>query len=86
MSLADVRFLCDLYGVSPGEQDRLLSLTRESRRRSWWQQYGLDDSVATYVGLEDAAVAIQQYETSLVPPPLQTEDYGLGKGEFDHLG
>lgn len=75
VSVADVRFLCDLYEVSGEERDRLLSLTRESRRRSWWQQYGLDDSVATYVGLEDAAVAIQQYETSLVPPLLQTEDY-----------
>ena len=75
VSVADVRFLCDLYEVSREERDRLLSLTRESRRRSWWQQYGLDDSVATYVGLEDAAVAIQQYETSLVPPLLQTEDY-----------
>lgn len=75
VSLADVRFLCDLYEVSARERDRLLSLTRESRRRSWWQQYGLDDSVATYVGLEDAAVAIQQYETSLIPPLLQTEDY-----------
>ena len=75
VSVADVRFLCDLYEVSREERDRLLSLTRESRRRSWWQQYGLADSVATYVGLEDAAVAIQQYETSLVPPLLQTEDY-----------
>ena len=75
VSVADVRFLCDLYEVSREERDRLLALTRESRRRSWWQQYGLDDSVATYVGLEDAAVAIQQYETSLVPPLLQTEDY-----------
>ena len=75
VSVADVRFLCDLYEVSRQERDRLLSLTRESRRRSWWQQYGLPDSVATYVGLEDAAVAIQQYETSLVPPLLQTEDY-----------
>ena len=33
------------------------------------------DSVATYVGLEDAAVSIHQYETSLVPPLLQTEQY-----------
>ena len=75
VSLADVRFLCELYEVGTEERDRLLRLARESRRRSWWQQYGLDDSVATYVGLEDAAVAIQQYETSLVPPLLQTEDY-----------
>jgi transcriptional regulator with XRE-family HTH domain len=75
VSVADVRFLCDLYGVSGEERERLLTLTRDSKRRSWWQQYGLPESLATYIGLEDAAVSIQQYETSLVPPLLQTEDY-----------
>ena len=75
VSVNDIRVLCDLYQVTAEERERLLSLARESRRRSWWQQYGLDESVATYVGLEDAAVAIQQYETSLVPPLLQTEAY-----------
>jgi transcriptional regulator with XRE-family HTH domain len=75
VSVADVRFLCDLYQVSTEERDRLLVLTRESKRRSWWQQYGLPDSLATYVGLEDAAQSIHQYETSLVPPLLQTEEY-----------
>ena len=52
VSVADVRFLCDLYQVSSEERDRLLNLTRESKRRSWWQQYGLPESVATYIGLE----------------------------------
>jgi transcriptional regulator with XRE-family HTH domain len=75
VSVADVRYLCDLYRVSAEERDRLLNLTRESKRRSWWQQYGLPESLATYIGLEDAAVSIHQYETSLVPPLLQTEDY-----------
>lgn len=75
VSVADVRFLCDLYQVSSEERDRLLNLTRESKRRSWWQQYGLPESVATYIGLEDAAVSIHQYETSLIPGLLQTEDY-----------
>jgi transcriptional regulator with XRE-family HTH domain len=75
VSVADLRFLCDLYAASPEERDRLLVLTRESKRRSWWQQYGLPESLATYIGLEDAAVSIQQYETSIVPPLLQTEDY-----------
>jgi transcriptional regulator with XRE-family HTH domain len=75
VSLADVRFLCELYEVGAEERDRLLRLARESRRRSWWQQYGLPESLATYIGLEDAAVSIHQYETSLVPPLLQTEDY-----------
>ena len=75
VSVADVRFLCDLFRVSTEERDRLLNLTRESKRRSWWQQYGLPESLATYIGLEDAAVSIHQYETSLVPALLQTEDY-----------
>jgi transcriptional regulator with XRE-family HTH domain len=75
VSVADVRFLCDLYRVSTEERDRLLNLTRESKRRSWWQQYDLPDTIATYVGLEDAALSIHQYETSFVPALLQTEEY-----------
>ncbi|MFL6129530.1 MAG: helix-turn-helix domain-containing protein [Mycobacteriales bacterium] len=75
VSVADVRFLCDLYRVSAEERDRLLNLTRESKRRSWWQRYGLPESVTTYIGLEDAAVSIHQYETSIVPALLQTEEY-----------
>lgn len=75
VSLADVRFLCDLYQVSPEERDRLILLTRESKRRSWWQEYGLPESVATYVGLEDSATSIHQYDTSLIPGLLQTERY-----------
>ena len=35
-----------LRRCSGADRDRLLVLTRESRRRSWWQQYGLPDSVA----------------------------------------
>jgi transcriptional regulator with XRE-family HTH domain len=75
VSLADVRFLCDLYQVSPEERDRLILLTRESKRRSWWQEYGLPESVATYVGLEDSATSIHQYDTSVIPGLLQTETY-----------
>ena len=75
VSIPDVRALCDIYEVSSEDRDRLLALTRESRRRSWWQEYGLPDSLATYIGLEDAAISIHQYETSVVPGLLQTEDY-----------
>lgn len=77
VNINDIRVLCDVYGVSAQERDRLLTLARESRRRSWWQQYGLPESLATYVGLEDAAVSIHQYETSLVPGLLQTREYAL---------
>lgn len=74
-SLRDVKDLSDVYEVSPDERERLMTLARDSRRRSWWQQYDLPDTLATYVGLEAAAVSIHQYETSLVPPLLQTEEY-----------
>lgn len=72
-SLRDVRDLCDLYEVSPEERERLMTLARDSRKRSWWQQYDLPYS--TYVGLEASAVGILQYTTSIVPGLLQTEDY-----------
>ncbi len=75
ISVADVRFLCDTYMVSAEERDRLLSLTRESRKRSWWQQYGLPESLSTYIGLEESAVSILEYESGTVPPLLQTGDY-----------
>jgi transcriptional regulator with XRE-family HTH domain len=75
VSVADVRFLCEMYEVSPEDRERLLALTRESRRRSWWQEYGLPESLATYIGLETEAASILDYETSIVPALLQTEDY-----------
>ena len=75
VSVADLQFLCDLYDASAEDRDRLLRLNRDSKRRSWWQQHGLPDSVATYTGLEDATVSIHQYETSLIPGLLQTEAY-----------
>ena len=75
VSVADVRFLCDLYRVSAEERDRILSLTRESKKRSWWQQYGLPESLATYIGLEESAVSILEYESGTVPALLQTREY-----------
>lgn len=75
VNINDIRVLCDLYQVSTGERERLLTLARESRRRSWWQEYGIPEVVRTYVGLEDSAFSILQYETSLLPPLLQTQAY-----------
>jgi transcriptional regulator with XRE-family HTH domain len=75
VSVVDLRFLCDLYQASTEDRDRMLALSREGRRRSWWQEYGLPDSAQTFTGLEDAAVSMSVYETSFVPALLQTEDY-----------
>lgn len=73
VSLRDVRDLCEIYGADETERDHLAELARESKQRSWWQQYDLP--YGTYIGLEAAASSIHDYECSIVPALLQTETY-----------
>ena len=70
----DIRDLCNLYAVTDqAERDRLMKLARESKLQGWWQSYDL--TYATYVGLEAEAVAISDFQSSVVPGLLQTADY-----------
>ena len=70
----DIRDLCNLYAVTDqAERDRLMKLARESKLQGWWQSYDL--TYATYVGLEAEAVAISDFQSSVVPGLLQTPDY-----------
>jgi transcriptional regulator with XRE-family HTH domain len=76
-TLRDVRDLCSLYDVPEGaERDRLMELARESKRQGWWQvqAQGLD-YFGSYVGLEDGAASMREYESAVVPGLLQTERY-----------
>jgi transcriptional regulator with XRE-family HTH domain len=76
-SLRDVRDLCDLYGVTdPARRERMMTLARQSRQRSWWQEHDhLLPQYSTFIGLEAAAVSIKDYESGIVPGLVQTEDY-----------
>jgi transcriptional regulator with XRE-family HTH domain len=76
-TLRDVRDLCDLYGVEDSTRTRLMSLARQSKERSWWQEvdHQLPAPYSTYIGLETAAVSIKEFESGIVPGLLQTEDY-----------
>jgi transcriptional regulator with XRE-family HTH domain len=70
----DVRDLCDLYGVTgEAERDHMMQLAAEGKQQAWWQSYEL--SYATYVGLEAEAVAIGDFQSSVVPGLLQIADY-----------
>jgi transcriptional regulator with XRE-family HTH domain len=73
-TLRDVRDLCEIYGVT-GESRiaHLMDLAREGKQQGWWQSYDLD--YATYVGLEEAAVALSYFQSSIVPGILQTRGY-----------
>jgi transcriptional regulator with XRE-family HTH domain len=71
----DIRDLCRIYGVTdPAQQGRLTRLAAAGKRQGWWQGYELD-YFATYVGLEEEAVALSYYQSSVVPGLLQTPAY-----------
>ena len=85
----DVRDLCRIYGASAEVEARLLELTRESKQPGWWQDYDeVASRGATYLGLEEAAVSITQYQTIRVPGLLQTADYtrALMRGIVPSMG
>jgi transcriptional regulator with XRE-family HTH domain len=74
-ALRDVRDLANLYGVSVEEREHLMTLAKQSKEQSWWQQIGLPENLTTYADLEAVAVSISHYSTSLVPGLLQTSAY-----------
>ncbi|MBO0758987.1 MAG: helix-turn-helix domain-containing protein [Bradyrhizobiaceae bacterium] len=70
----DIRDLCIVYEITEAaERERLTTLAREGKQRAWWQQY--DPPYATYIGLEAEAVSIREFNTSVLPGLLQSEDY-----------
>jgi transcriptional regulator with XRE-family HTH domain len=73
-TLRDVRDLCAIYGVGDEAQIAdLMELAREGKQQGWWQSYGLD--YATYIGLEEAAISLSYFQSSLIPGILQTPSY-----------
>jgi hypothetical protein len=74
----DVADLLTLYGVAD-EQERaaFLSLAREANVPGWWHDSAdlLPGWFEAYLGLEEAASIIRNYEVQFVPGLLQTADY-----------
>ncbi|WP_285734643.1 helix-turn-helix transcriptional regulator [Nocardiopsis sp. ATB16-24] len=85
-SVMEVSALLQLYGVTGGQREAILTLVRESRLRPWWTEYE-DVLPSAYVGNEAGAVSVQCYAGILVPDLLQVPDYtatvarALGHGE-----
>jgi transcriptional regulator with XRE-family HTH domain len=70
----DIRDVCSLYEVTDeAQRERMLKLAAEGKQAGWWQSYDLPYS--TYVGLEAEAIAISDFQSSVVPGLLQTADY-----------
>jgi transcriptional regulator with XRE-family HTH domain len=78
VTTTDLRALLTQYQVK--DQDLVVKLTelaRESRRSSLSNSYGdvYSQAFSDFLDYEEAAKIIRQFETKLVPGPLQTEDY-----------
>jgi transcriptional regulator with XRE-family HTH domain len=76
----DIRDLCNLYDVTDeAERDRMMTLAREGRRPARWQRYEL--AYATYAELEEEALAISAFQSSVVHGLLHTADYARANHE-----
>ena len=71
----DVPRLAEWYGLGNADAESLVALAEESRRREWWQKVDLPDAYRTYIGMEQVARTISEYNANVVPGLLQTDDY-----------
>ncbi len=72
---AEVEHLAAVYGIPADETAALVTMAREAKQRGWWQSTPIPGTLRTFVGLEQAATTIRQWELALVPGLLQTSDY-----------
>jgi transcriptional regulator with XRE-family HTH domain len=74
----DVRVMLGLYGVADnGVLAGLLKLAKDARQRGWWYSYKdvLLSRFELFLGLESEADTIRDFELSMIPGLLQTDDY-----------
>ncbi|MDT0310523.1 Scr1 family TA system antitoxin-like transcriptional regulator, partial [Streptomyces sp. DSM 44917] len=91
----DVRNMCEIYGASPEMTEALTGLAKETKARGWWHAYGdvIPEGFDLYVGLEEAAVSQDSYQSDIIPGLFQTEGYardvirthtrGIGDAELE---
>ena len=78
ISVSDLRSLLALYQIADeGQVEELVALARAARQRSWFTAFRdiTSPQYVTFVGYETAASIIRQFEPTLIPGQLQTEEY-----------
>ena len=68
-----LREMLDMFGVPFDQWEPYLELCRQSRKRGWWRDFGLNDR--GYVGLEAGASVVSEFSLGVMPGLLQTADY-----------
>jgi transcriptional regulator with XRE-family HTH domain len=74
---AEVDRLLSYFGVTGAQRGSLLELAHAATQTSWWDAYAGDipEPQRELIGLEHGAASILIWQTSIIPPLLQTEDY-----------
>jgi hypothetical protein len=84
----DVEYFLLKYGITdPTEQRRLYDLSRNGRKKGWWQSYAdlLSPGDMDLFGIEEDAEEIENFELILIQGLFQTRDYArnlLYEGPF----
>ncbi|QUH04553.1 helix-turn-helix domain-containing protein [Saccharopolyspora erythraea] len=71
----EVEQLAEFYDVPPENAEALVRMAGEARQKGWWQSSAMPKHLYTFVGLEQAATTIRQFELALVRGLLQTSEY-----------
>ncbi|WGD42721.1 helix-turn-helix domain-containing protein [Streptomyces cathayae] len=74
---SDIDALCRFYATSDELREFLKSLAREAKTRGWWQVHGagVPEWFNIYIGLEQDASTLRQYQCELLPGLMQTAAY-----------
>jgi hypothetical protein len=74
---SDVDALCRFYATTDELRDFLKSLARQAKTRGWWQVHGsgVPEWFSIYIGLEQDASTLRQYQCEVLPGLVQAEAY-----------
>jgi transcriptional regulator with XRE-family HTH domain len=74
---SDVARLLDVYEVRGEHREQLLTLAEEATHKGWWEAYAddLSEEHLTFIALEAEATTVLQWQISVIPGLLQTEQY-----------
>ncbi|MFC5147622.1 helix-turn-helix domain-containing protein [Streptomyces aureoversilis] len=74
---SDIDALCRFYGTTDELREFLMQLAKDSKLRGWWHAHGaaVPPWFSVYIGLEQGASSLRQYQCEFVPGLMQTPAY-----------
>ncbi|HWM01949.1 MAG TPA: Scr1 family TA system antitoxin-like transcriptional regulator, partial [Actinophytocola sp.] len=77
VSSEDVSAVLAIGRIVGPKRNELLDMARHATERGWWQEYGdrLPAELRTLSDHEDSALAVTNFETTVIPGLLQTPEY-----------